>query len=218
MVATSGLTAASTRPLATPTTSVAAKRTAKFGAAIVAIAPPMCPRAASRRSAPIPSRSQSGPPSRIEKPKPQNAAPAIQPTSVLLHANRRSKSPMMSPRIANDMAVAIRAMQLARNSRRVVNVSAGGASDGPLMGMRTMPEILTESSRPFLLGTLANGSRHGHRSRRASEEQPGVGQPVAVDASADAVSLTDVGRAFQARLDGDPVARALAARGESPTA
>src|SRR5204862_8143040 len=88
---------------------------------------------------------------------PQNAAPAIQPTSVLLNANSRSKSPMMSPRIANDMAVATSAMQLARNSRRVVNVSAAGASDGPLMGMRTMPEILTESSLPFLLGTLANG-------------------------------------------------------------
>ena len=33
----------------------------------------------------MPRRSHSGPPSRIEKPKPQNAAPAIQPTSVLVN-------------------------------------------------------------------------------------------------------------------------------------
>src|SRR5438067_2693345 len=60
----------------------------------------------------------------MEKPKPQKAAPAIQPTSVLVKANSRSKSPMMSPRMANDMAVATKAMQLAVNNRR----EAAGAS------------------------------------------------------------------------------------------
>ena len=77
----------------------------------------MWPAAASRRMVPIPSRSHSGPPMKIDRPKPQNAAPAIQPTSVLLSEKSRSKSPMMSPRMANDMAVAIRAMQLAVKRR-----------------------------------------------------------------------------------------------------
>src|SRR5438067_3912972 len=105
--------AASTRPLAMPITSVAANSTAKLGAAIVATAPPMWPAAASRSRVPMPARSQSGPPTRMDTPNPQNAAPAIQPTSTLLSANSRSKSPMRSPRIANDIAVATSAMQLA---------------------------------------------------------------------------------------------------------
>ena len=53
----------------------------------------------------------------MERPKPQNAAPAIQPTSVFDSANTRSKSPMMSPRMANDIAVATSATQLARKRR-----------------------------------------------------------------------------------------------------
>ena len=73
----------------------------------------------------MPRRSQSGPPSRIEKPKPQNAAPAIQPTSVLVKANSCSKSPMISPRIANDIAVATSAVQLAMNNRRGVVAVSG---------------------------------------------------------------------------------------------
>src|SRR6266702_1850084 len=74
MVATRGLIAASTSPFAMPMVSVAAKRTRKFGAAIVAMVPAMWPAAARRSSVPIPSRSHSGPPSRIERPNPQNAA------------------------------------------------------------------------------------------------------------------------------------------------
>src|SRR5215218_9305141 len=53
----------------------------------------------------------------MDSPKPQNAAPAIQPRLVLFSAKICSKSPMMSPRIAKDMAVAMRATQLARNRR-----------------------------------------------------------------------------------------------------
>src|SRR5262245_37600972 len=118
MVATSGLIAASTRPLAMPITSVAPKSTAKFGAATVARVPPMWPAAAIRSSVPMPTRSHNGPPTRIERPNPQNAAPAIQPTSTLLITNNRSKSPMRSPRIANDIAVATSATQLATKKRR----------------------------------------------------------------------------------------------------
>ena len=110
--------AASTSPLAMPMTSVAAKRIRKFGAAIVAMVPAMWPAAASRSSVPIPRRSHNGPPSRIDRPKPQNAAPAIQPTSVLVSAKSRSKSLMMSPRMANVIAVATSATQLATKRRR----------------------------------------------------------------------------------------------------
>src|SRR6266568_4010710 len=118
MVATRGLIAASTSPFAMPMVSLAAKRTRKFGAAIVAMVPAMWPIAARRRSVPIPSRSHSGPPSRIDRPNPQNAAPAIHPTSVLLRPKSRSKSLMMSPRMANVIAVARSATQLATNRRR----------------------------------------------------------------------------------------------------
>src|SRR5438034_17293 len=54
----------------------------------------------------------------MDRPNPQNAAPAIQPTSVLLRPNSRSKSLMMSPRMANVIAVATSATQLAVKSRR----------------------------------------------------------------------------------------------------
>ncbi len=117
MVVMSGLTAASTSPLAMPMMTVARNRISKFGAKMVSSVPPMWPSAASRMMVPMPSRSHSGPPMKIDSPKPQNAAPAIQPTSVLFKWKMVSKSPMMSPRIANDIAVAISAMQLARKSR-----------------------------------------------------------------------------------------------------
>src|SRR4030095_444475 len=108
---------ASTSPFAIPITRVAMNRTVKFGAKIVNAVPRRRPAAASRASVAIPSASTSGPPNRIERPKPQNAAPEIHPTLVAVSPNSRSKSPMMSPRIANDMAVAMRAIQLARNRR-----------------------------------------------------------------------------------------------------
>ena len=62
---------------------------------------------------PMPSTSQSGPPIRIDRPNPQNAAPSIQPTRTSSRRRSCCTSPMMSPRIANDMAVATSAMQLA---------------------------------------------------------------------------------------------------------
>ena len=116
-VATSGLANASTSPLAMPMINVAPKSTAKLGAAIVSSVPPMWPTAARRASVRIPSTSHSGPPNRIETPNPQNAAPAIHPTSVAVRLNTVSKSPMMSPRMANDIAVAISATQLDLNRR-----------------------------------------------------------------------------------------------------
>ena len=98
-----------------PMINVAPKSTAKLGAAIVSSVPPMWPTAAKRASVRIPSTSHSGPPNRIETPNPQNAAPAIHPTSVAVRLKTVSKSPMMSPRMANDIAVAINATQLDLN-------------------------------------------------------------------------------------------------------
>jgi hypothetical protein len=74
----------------------------------------------------------------MEKPKPQKAAPAIQPTSVLVSENSRSKSPMMSPRMANDIAVAIRAMQPAMNRRRAAIGSVRGVRVDVVMGMQQL--------------------------------------------------------------------------------
>ena len=54
----------------------------------------------------------------------QNAAPLDPPNWILSRPNASSNSPMMSPRMAKDIAVAIRAMQLATNRRlRVHTVS-----------------------------------------------------------------------------------------------
>src|SRR5215213_8054483 len=67
----------------------------------------------------------------MDSPNPQKAAPAIQPRFVLFSAKICSKSPMMSPRMANDMAVAMRATQLARNRRCLfMTVCAPGGDDG----------------------------------------------------------------------------------------
>ena len=85
MVAMSGFTAASTSPLAMPMMTVARNSTGKFGATMVSSVPPMCPAAARRMMVPMPSTSHSGPPMKIDRPKPQNAAPAIHPTLVLFN-------------------------------------------------------------------------------------------------------------------------------------
>src|SRR5688500_11644376 len=116
-VAMSGLMPASTKPLAIPMTTVAANSMVKSVANTVSKTPAICPTAASFSSRPIPSRSHSVPPNRIDSPKPQNAAPLIQPNWILSSPNSSSNSPMMSPRMAKDIAVASRAMQLATNRR-----------------------------------------------------------------------------------------------------
>ena len=68
-----------------PMITVARNSTGKLGATMVSSVPPMCPAAASRMMVPMPSTSQSGPPMKIDRPKPQKAAPAIQPTFVLFN-------------------------------------------------------------------------------------------------------------------------------------
>src|SRR5215475_3301774 len=152
--------AASTSPLAMPITSVAAKSTVKSGARMVAIAPPTWPIAAIRNRTPIPRRSHNGPPSRMEKPKPQKAAPAIQPTLVLVSENSRSKSPMMSPRMANDIAVAIRAMQPAVNRRRAAIGSVRGARVDVVMGCSSLHPKATRLKALKLLVRRVQANTH----------------------------------------------------------
>ena len=61
---------------------------------------------------------------KIDRPKPQNAAPEIHPRFVLFRWKSVSKSPMMSPRMAKDIAVAMSAMQLAVKSRPLFMVTS----------------------------------------------------------------------------------------------
>ena len=100
-----------------PMITVAAKNVPKLFENTVSNAPPIWPAAASRMIVPMPSTSHKGPPRRMARPNPQNAAPRIHPTCTSVSDRRRCTSPMMSPRTANDIAVAMSARQLALKSR-----------------------------------------------------------------------------------------------------
>src|SRR5262245_3353336 len=65
----------------------------------------------------MPRVSHSGPSTKIETVNPQVPAPAINPTSLLFSPKWDFRAPMIPPMTANETAVAISAMQLARKSR-----------------------------------------------------------------------------------------------------
>jgi hypothetical protein len=116
MLVISGLQAASTLPLAIPMNNVDMNNDQKPVAIIVRTIPATWQKKAIEMILPIPIISTNGPPKIIARVKPQNAVPAIQPTSVLVRLNSIPHDFMNSPLVAKARAVTTNATQLALNN------------------------------------------------------------------------------------------------------
>jgi len=122
-VATSGLQAASTRPLPMDKINPPINNDTNPVAKIMASTPTEWQINASLSSNFIPSTSHNGPKMKMVMAKPHNAAPPIQPTSAFVRTKYSLSGPIIAPIIANVTEVAMRAKLLPQKSRSTFTFS-----------------------------------------------------------------------------------------------